>query len=281
MHDIFTMKRGINISIILLLLLTSCTEYNQLLKSTDYDLKKAKALEYYYAGKYAKSAELLEQVLPRFRVTGEAEELSWMNAQSYYGMKDYYSAVVAFKNNVELYPYGTYAEESMYMAAMCNYNISPRAELDQDYTTTAIEDFGVFIARYPNSGRLEECKRLKKELEERLVEKSYLSAKLYYDLEEYKAAIVALGNSLKEYSESKYREEMLFLKLNSHFMYAEKSVSSKQLERYQETLDEYYAFHEEFPTGKYSKDAEKIYQSTGKYLKQRGIDLENRTIADE
>jgi len=38
-----------------------------------------------------------------------------------------------------------------------------------------------------------------------LVEKSYLSAKLYYDMKQYKAAVVALNNSLKEFPESSYR----------------------------------------------------------------------------
>ena len=42
-------------------------------------------------------------------------------------------------------------------------------------------------------------------------------------MNEYKAAITALSNSLKEFSDSKYREEMMFLKLNSLFLYAENS----------------------------------------------------------
>ena len=62
-----------------------------------------------------------------------------------------------------------------------------------------------------------------KDLEDKLVEKSYLSAKLYYDMKQYKAAVVALNNSLKEYSTTKYREKMMFLKLNSLFLYAELS----------------------------------------------------------
>ena len=59
--------------------------------------------------------------------------------------------------------------------------------------------------------RDEEARNLIKELEDKLVEKSYLSARLYYDMEQYRAAITALSNSLKEYPETKYREEMLFL----------------------------------------------------------------------
>ena len=128
-----------------------------------------------------------------------------------------------FKSYIDQYPYGKYTEEASFMAAMCDYKISPRAELDQENTRNAIEGFKYFSSRYPMSPRIEESKKLIKELEERLVEKSYLSAKLYYDMKQYKAAVVALSNSLKEYADTKYREEMMFLKLNSLFLYAENS----------------------------------------------------------
>ena len=68
--------------LIILVLLSSCGEYEKLLKSTDFDLKKTKAKEYYDKGEYVKTTELLTQILPRFRATEEAEELNWMNAQS-------------------------------------------------------------------------------------------------------------------------------------------------------------------------------------------------------
>jgi outer membrane protein assembly factor BamD len=260
------MRYGFYIFFIILVLVSSCGEYEKLLKSTDYDLKKTKAKEYFEEGQFVKSSEILGQILPRFRATEEAEELNWMNAQSYYGMKDYYSAGNYFKGYMDQYPYGKYAEEATFMAALCDYNLAPRAELDQENTRLAIEGFNYFLNRYPNSSRAEECKRLTKELEEKLVEKSYLSAKLYYDRREYKAAVIALNNSLKEYAETKYREEMMYLKLNSLFLYAENSTADKQKERYQAALDDYYSFMEEFPESRYSRDVRRIYQATSKFL---------------
>jgi len=266
------MKSGSYIFLIILILLSSCGEYEKLLKSADYDLKKAKAREYYENGQYVKATELLGQVLPRFRATEEAEDLNWMNAKSFYSMKDYFSASTYFKGYMDQYAYGKYAEEAAFMAAMCDYNLSPRAELDQDNTRAAIEGFNYFMNKYPSSSRTDECKKLIRELQERLVEKSYLSARLYYDMKQYKAAVVALNNSLKEYADTKYREEMMFLKLNSLYLYAENSMPDKQKVRYQDTLDDYYSFMEEFPESKYSRDVKRIYQATGKFLK---IDTSN------
>ncbi len=255
------------ILLILLVLVSSCGEFEKLLKSDDYDLKKAKAREYFDDGKYVKATELLAQLLPRYRATEEAEDLNWLNAQSFYKMKDYFSAGTYFKSYADQYPFGKYAEEAVFMGALCDYNIAPRAELDQDNTRNAIEGFNVFIRRYPYSPRIEECKKLVKELEEKLVEKSYMSAKLYYDMKQYKSAITALTNSLKNYSDTKYREEMMFLKLNSLFLYAENSLAVRQKERYQATLDDYYSFMEEFPGSKYSREVKRIFQKISEYLK--------------
>lgn len=252
------------------MLLSSCSEYGKLMKSADYELKKEKAKEYYESGQFVKASELITLVLPRYRATEEAEELDWINAQCSYKLTDYIMAGTYYKNFSELYPYAENAEEANFMSAMCDYNMSPKAELDQTNTLNAIDGFSLFQNRYPSSQRVAECIRLKKILQERLVEKSYLSAKLYSEMSQYKAAVTALDNSLKEYPDTKYREEMMYLKLNSLYNYALNSIPDKQKERYQSALDEYYSFKEEFPEGVYQKDAVKIYELTGKYLK---IDL--------
>jgi outer membrane protein assembly factor BamD len=257
------------------LLVSSCGEYEKLLKSTDYELKKNKVREYYDKGQYVKATELLTQVLPRYRATDEAENLTWMNAQSYFAMKDYMMASSEFRNFGDLYPYSKNAEEANYMAAMCDYYQAPRAELDQESTRNAITGFNIFLSRFPSSTKAEEAKNHVKELEERLVQKSYLSAKLYYEMKQYKAAIVALKNSLKEFPETGYRQEMMYLKLSSLFLYAQYSVAGKQKERYQSALDDYYSFIEEFPKNNYTKEVNRIYQATGRILKLNTVTKAN------
>jgi outer membrane protein assembly factor BamD len=261
------MRFRLNIVLFILVLLSSCGEYEKLLKSTDYDLKKNKAKEYYEKGEYVKTTELLTQILSRYRATDEAEELNWINCQSYFGMKDYFMAGSYYKSFIDQFPFGKHAEEANYMSALCDYNISARAELDQENTRNAIEGFRIFLNKYPNSSKAESCRTMIKDLEDKLVEKSYLSAKLYYDMNQYKAAVVALNNSLKEYANTKYREKMMYLKLNSLFQYAELSLANKQKERYQATLDDYYSFMEEFPKSLYAKEVNNIFQKTNKYLK--------------
>ncbi len=254
------------ILLIIAVLASSCGEYEKLLKSTDSELKKAKAKEYFDEGKYVRTSELLNQILPRYRATAEAEELNWLNARCYYNMRDYIMAGSAYKNFAETYPYNEHAEEATFMTAYCDYLLSPRPELDQAYTNSAIEAFTFFQRRYPSSDKVDEAQELIKELEDKLVEKSYINARLYYDLKEYQAAVVALDNSLKDYPNTKYREELMFLKLESSYLYALNSVADKQQERFQVALDEYYSFIEEFPDSEFSKEAQRIHDSTAEFL---------------
>jgi outer membrane protein assembly factor BamD len=262
------MKFRLFFVLVIIVLLSSCGEYEKLLKSTDFELKKAKAKEYYDAGQYTRTTELLSQILPRYRATDEAEELNWMNAQAFYGMKDYFMASNYYKSFIEQFPFGKHIEDACYMAPLCDTKLSPRPELDQQSTKDAIEGFRIFMTRFPGSSKGEEVKAHIKEMEEKLVEKSYKSARLYYDRKEYKAAVVALNNSLDEYADTKYREEMLFLKLNSLFYYAELSQAAKQRERYQAALDDYFSFKEEYPESQYSKEVNIILEKTNKYLNQ-------------
>ncbi|MFP4042011.1 MAG: outer membrane protein assembly factor BamD, partial [Bacteroidales bacterium] len=107
--------------------------------------------------------------------------------------------------------------------------------------------------RYPNRERAEESRKLIEEMQDKLARKSYLSSRLYYDMEDYKAAIIALNNSLQEYPDSPYREEIRFLILKSKFLLARNSIKQKEEQRFQSTLDEYYTFIDQYPESEYEK----------------------------
>ena len=153
------------------------------------------------------------------------------------------------------------------MSAYCYYLLSPRPSLDQENTRIAIQAFLKFNYKRPESKYVPECKRLIEALNNKLAEKAYLSAKLYYNMGSfnplyYKAAIVAIKSCLNDYPNSKFREDLMYMILESNYQFAQKSIVEKKKERYQSTLDEYYSFVGEFPKSKYNKDVEKIYSHT-------------------
>ena len=161
------------------------------------------------------------------------------------------------------------------MYAYCYYLDSPISSLDQTSTLEAIEKFQLFINRYPQGTKVEEANIRIDELRKKLEDKSFDIAKLYFDMEEYKASVVAFENLITNYPGTEYKELALFTMLKAQFAYASKSIESKKEERYKNTLDIYYKLVDNFPQSRYLRDAEKIFEGSKSELKKLEAPVKN------
>jgi len=254
------------IMLVLAVGLFSCGDYNKIVKSSDYEFKYKKAVEYYEEGEFVRSGTLFQELINIFRGTSRADKVYYYYAKSMVGQKDYLMAGHYFNTLIKEYPTSEYVEEAQFMIGYCSYLLSPKPRLDQEVTQKAIDAFQLYINLYPFNERVEEANRLIDELRDKLVYKSFLSAKLYYDFGNYKASVVALTNSLKEHPDSKYREELMYMLLKSKYFLAIQSVEEKKDERLSNALDEYFTFVDEFPESKYIKEIEKYHETTAKLL---------------
>ena len=75
----------------------------------------------------------------------------------------------------------------------------------------------------------------------------------------YSAAVVALNNFKNNYPDSEYLEEAYYLVIDAEYRLAEKSIQSKQAERYNAVVDYYKEFLERYPNSRFLKDAERLY----------------------
>ena len=82
----------------------------------------------------------------------------------------------------------------------------------------------------------------------------------------YLASIVTAQNVLKEYPYTRLREDLYILILRAKYHMAKESVLEKREDRMRETVDEYYAFKNEFPESKYMKEVEGIFADVSKYI---------------
>jgi len=253
-----------------LVVFTACSKYEKLLKSEDYILQYDKAIEYYEKRDWVRSATLIEQILPVYRGTDKAERLSLYLANAYYNRRDYIMAAHLYNTFIRDFPNSSLSEDAHFMRALCNYYLSPRPSLDQSYSLTAIDQFRLFNTRFPKSVRVAKANQYIEELKGKLVEKSYMSARLYYDMGDYRAAITAFKASLNDYPFTRHREDILFLVLKSSYLLAENSVPDKQLERFESAIDEYYVFIDEFPESGYKSEADKFYTSAIAILRRGG-----------
>ncbi len=258
-------NKGI-IYLLLLLVSTACSDFNKIVKSTDYEFKYKKAVEYYEKGEYSRASTLLTELVNIYRGTSRADDIYYYHAKSFFAMKDYLMAGQFFSQLAKEFPKSEFVEESQFMIGYCFYMDSPKPRLDQTVTQKAIDALQLYINLYPSTKRAEEANRLIIEMRDKLVYKSFLTGKLYYDLGNYKAAVVALTNSLKSFPDTRYREDLTFMLLDAKYNLAIYSTEDKRELRLSDALDEYFSFVDEFPDSKYRQQAEKFHQTTEKLL---------------
>lgn len=259
----------------ILFLMSSCTGYNKLLKSSDLTLKYEKAKEYYNAEKYYRAYPLFEELVTVYRGTAKAEELVYLFAYTDYHLGDYLLAGHRFEQFTKTFPTSKYVEECDFMSAYCDYLLSPNYSLDQEFTISAINALQLFIDNHPRSSRIDTCNILVEELEYKLEKKAYKASKQYLKMEDYNAACVTFQNLLNEFPDTEYREEIYFLTFKARFLLARKSVEKKKLERIEDAFKAYITFVDRFPQSEYITEAE-TYYSELQYLKEKTLSVENK-----
>ena len=179
------MKKYIAIALLSGAFFTSCGEYNRVLKSTDYEYKYEAAKSFFGKGHYNKAATLLEELTTILKGTASAEESLYMLAMAYYNQGDYITASHYFTTYYNTYPRGTFTELARFHAGKALFLDTPEARLDQTSTYSAIAELQMFMEYFPDSNRKTEAQLMIFNLQDKLVLKDYLAAKLYFDLGTY------------------------------------------------------------------------------------------------
>lgn len=254
--------------VFLLITLSSCSEYNKILKGNNYELKYTKAIEYYEAGDCYKSLPLFEELMTYYRMTDKGENVYYYYANTQFCLKDYYLASYYFKRFSVNYPNSPKAEECAFNSAICKKLNSPDYNLDQDETYKAIDEFQLFMNRYPESEYVDSCNSMISELRDKLERKSYEKGKLYFKMEKYRSAVISFNSTLEEFPDTDYKEEVLYLIIKSNYLFASNSILSKKESRFNETIKSYHTFVDRFEKSEYFKSAEGYYQSCVKELEK-------------
>lgn len=247
------------------------SKFEKLRASNNIALKYQEAIKYYNSKKYTKALTLFDDLMTKYRGQAEAEDLYYYTAYTNYYLRDYTSARFHFKQFTDTYPNSGRAEECRYMGAYCYFLESPKVGLDQEYTYRAIEALQLFINLYPNSERSKEAADLIQQLRDKLEAKAFANAKLYLDMglqDDYRAAVIAFDNVLREFPDTKYAEEMEFLSIKAQYLYANQSRPHRQEERFSEALDLYDRFVSAYPESKFRKDADELKQDAEKGMEQ-------------
>lgn len=242
------LKTGI-ILLAVVLISMACAREDLIKRGDTLPVAFKKSMALYQNGEYSDAAEAFETVISIGRGTQYGEEAQYFLAESYFNDQRYLLAASEYERYSSLFPRSAKRQEADFKEAYCYYRMSPRYQLDQTYTRTAIEKFQLFNSRYPDSDRVQEAAHYIDEMRSRLAHKLYSAADMYLRTDQYEAAVIYFDLVINQYPESVWAERSLVDQINTYVVYADNSVRSRQQERYQKAVESYETYLQLFPEG--------------------------------
>ena len=254
-----------------ILVITSCNKFSKLQKTGNDQQKYDAAMTYYKKGDFYHSGLLFEELIPLLKGSTESELSQFYYAYTQYQQGQYNTSQFLFKKFYDTYARSDFAQEALYMHAFSLYKDSAPFNLDQESSFTAISAMQDFINTYPDSPFRDECTKYILELRAKLEKKAYEKAKLYHKISDFnpmslKSAVISIDNFRKDFPDSKYNEELAFLKVESQYNLATNSLYYRQKDRYQDVIKFYKELVDKYPAGKFVRDAERMFEDSQEKL---------------
>lgn len=237
---------------------SSCDMYDKVLRGSDFGQKETYAKKYYNDEDYERASPLFEEIIAYYKGTKDVSEYYYYYAYCYYGQKEYLSASYYFKQFYMSYPQSKYAEKAMFMSAYCYYMMTPRYELDQQYTQEAINMLQNYALTYKDGENFKRSLELMQDLRSKLEEKDTEAGKLYFKTENYKSATTQFENVLKSYPDTKNTAYLKYMICKSKYYTALYSINSKKEDRTKNAISEIQSYISTYPTSAYIKELEKM-----------------------
>lgn len=244
------------------------SEFEKLRASGDTEKMYIEANKLYEDGDYLRAQTLYELVMNNYRGRMETEDLYFKYAYTHYNLHEYIMASYYFLRFANTYPSSPNREEAMFMSAYSNYKMSPHYRLDQDYTEQAIDGFQTFVNTFPNSERTEESNVIIDELRTKLEVKAVAAAQLYYDMKDYRSAVVAFEHVLQDFPDTKTEEDIRYKIVKSQYNLSYHSIYEKKQERANQTLKYYDQFVKKYPNSNKIKELNILRENTFKILSE-------------
>ena len=266
--------------------------------------------EKYEQKKYIKAIEHFQTLVYNYPGESIVDTAQYYLALSYFGDKEYEVANVEFNRLAVNYPASTYAEDAIFMKAVCLYKGTPtHFGLDQSDLLVSIKQFEEFIIDFPESNVIGEAQNYLLEAHTRLAKKHYNSGVVYNRIGTYKAAEIYFQKVVDEFTDTEYaplatfglaemkfklKEYKLAKEKFSDFMivfkdhllvekakeYMEKAAFkagefSFKKKEFPEALEFFQAYVAEFPASKHSKKASEYIEKINAMPSQETKQEEN------
>jgi len=137
------------------------------------------AKEIYEDESYLEAINELTVVSLRYPGSSVSDSAQFLLGMSHFQMEEHIISAAEFNKLINDMPESPLVTESQRMLAESFYQMSPRAELDQEYTWKALKEYQIFLEDFPDHEKKESVEKKILELRAKLAKKQYKNADLY------------------------------------------------------------------------------------------------------
>ena len=195
---------------------------------------------------YYNSVNSFTVIVLRYPGSIYADSAQYYLATSHFNMDEFIIAAEEYKKLINDMSHSKLISLAQLMLAESYYRMSPRSELDQEYTYKAIKEYQTYLEDYPTHEKREEAEKRIFGLRERLAQKHWQNAELYRKMRKYKSSIIYYDIILNSYYDSDFAE------------YAQygKAMAYLEMEDLQKAKEEFLIFKDKFPGSQIAGEVE-------------------------
>ncbi len=233
------MKQVISVLLVIILIFGCSGSNDTLMMSPEEGL--AYAMELYDDEDYQYSQREFQTLVLQHPGSTITDDAQYYLGMSYYNDEQYLLAAYEFSKLIRDIRGSEYVSKSQFMLADSYYQLSPPYQLDQSYTIKAIEEFQSFIDFFPIDQKVDEAEKKIGELNLKLAEKEFNSARIYEKMEYYNASMDYYTKVYETYHDTEFAPKALYRKIyilldKEWFAQAFESISI-YLEKYPDNED--------------------------------------------
>lgn len=146
-----------------------------------------------------KAVQALQIFTYQFPTHDRYQEARFGVAEAYFGKKEFISAAAEYSRLATDYPAGEYADDARFKVCESYSRISPRPQLDQEYTRAAMDHCESLIAYYPDSPFVPRAREISGEMRDKLAEKLFRAGEYYMKINHWEGAAKTFDDTLTRY----------------------------------------------------------------------------------
>lgn len=207
--------RGLLLALVLASALPGCAVFRQE-QPVSPETQRQRGLQAFQEGRWRRATVLLSGWTQQASGDPRLPETLHALGNAYLHVGEHVSAAASFLRLVSEFPTDTLGRSARFGMCDAYRRLSPKAQLDQDYTLTAIAYCESYASIYPATPEAQQARGWVTELTEKLARKAYENGMFYFRRQAYDAAVIYFNETLEQYPNTSWAPAALLKLIESY-----------------------------------------------------------------